>query len=250
MTSLQRKKDIKLDCGHAKQPPRQTRTLLVVPAYNEEETIEEVVRRSMNHVQVCVVDDGSRDRTVNIIEKIEGVHIIRHAKNTQFVGAITDGMGYALSAGYDFVITMDAGLSHNPDELPCFLTARGDADLVIGARDSAQIRGTPLYRRMLSKTGTFLMNSILTNNQQGEFKRLHDCTSGFRRYSRRAIEVIIATSLQSLSFGFLLESLVVISRAGLLISEVPISYTFSKSSLSLMDILGALRTWWYLRLAR
>ena len=69
----------------------ETRTLVLIPAHNEEETIEEVVRRAMKYAQVCVVDDCSRDRTYEILTLIDGAHVIRHEKNTNYGGAVTDG---------------------------------------------------------------------------------------------------------------------------------------------------------------
>lgn len=222
------------------------RTLVVIPAYNEEETIEEVVRRAGKYADVCVVDDCSRDRTPEILAGIPGVHVIRHERNTHIGGAVTDGMRHALAAGYDYVVTMDAGLSHSPDELPLFLAAEA-ADLVIGARDPALVAGVPLYRRLLSRAGTLLMNWVLRDPDRDGPRQLRDCTSGYRRYSRRAMEVITTTPLRSRSFDFLLESLALVSRAGLSIREVTISYQFTNSSLTWKVVREALGMWWHLR---
>ena len=223
-----------------------TRALVLIPAYNEEDTIEEIVRRSMVHCDVCVVDDGSTDRTADILATIDGVHTVRHTTNTRIAAAVVDGMRYALSAGYDWVITMDAGLSHNPDELKRFLNAE-DADLVIGARASDRVEGAPLYRRALSRAGTILLNRVLTTRRRGRNEKLSDCSSGYRRYSRRAMQVITETPLRSTHFDFLLESLALIDRASLSIEEVPISYVFSNSSLNWKSVVDALRMWWHLR---
>ncbi|TAH34909.1 MAG: glycosyltransferase family 2 protein [Planctomycetota bacterium] len=222
------------------------RFLVVIPAYNEEETIEEVVRRSQKHCDVCVVDDCSKDRTPEILASIPGVHVVRHQQNTHIAGAVLDGMRYALGNGYDYAVTMDAGLSHNPDELPRFLQCE-PADLVIGARDPGQVQGVPLRRRVLSRCGTFLMNSALSDRNRNGPKRLRDCTSGYRRYSRRAMEVLTTATLRSRAFDFLLESLAVLSRSGCSIREVPISYKFTNSSLNWRIVREALRMWWSLK---
>lgn len=223
-----------------------SRVLVVVPAYNEEETIEAVVTRSQRHADVCVVDDCSRDRTPEILARIPGVQVVRHERNTHIAGAVLDGMRHALARGYDYVVTMDAGLSHDPDELPRFL-ACPPADLVIGARDPSALRGVPLRRRLLSRAGTLLMNAILRDPRRDGPRRLADCTSGYRRYSRRAMEVLTTTPLRSRAFDFLLESLAVLSRSGCSIREVPISYTFTNSSLNWRIVREALRMWWSLR---
>lgn len=222
------------------------RFLVVIPAYNEEETIAEVVRRSLAHCDVLVVDDCSKDRTPEILAGIPGVQVLRHEKNTHIAGAVLDGMRYALAHGYDYVVAMDAGLSHDPDELPRFLQCE-PADLVIGARDSSQVHGVPLRRRVLSRCGTFLMNSALSDPNRNGPKRLRDCTSGYRRYSRRAMEILTTAKLRSRAFDFLLESLAVLSRNGCSIREVPISYQFTNSSLNWRIVREALRMWWSLR---
>ena len=221
------------------------RTLVVIPAYNEADTIEEVVRRSQKYADVCVVDDCSNDSTPRILASILGVHVIRHQKNTHIAGAVLDGMRYALAANYDYVVTMDAGLSHNPDELPRFLHAES-ADLVIGTRIRGAETNKSLYRRALSKTGTVLMNSILVAANRDGPRWITDCTSGYRRYSHRSVEVLTTTPMQCRSFDFLLETLAVMLRAGLSVREVPITYNFTGSSLNSKVVVEALGTWWRL----
>lgn len=121
------------------------KTLLIIPAYNEEETIRELVERGKKYIEVCVIDDHSSDKTPHILRDISGIHIITHEVNTHIPGAVLDGMQYAVIQNYDYAITMDAGLSHNPDEIPRFLDAP-DCDLVIGVR--TQKIKTPLYRKI------------------------------------------------------------------------------------------------------
>ncbi|HEX4886157.1 MAG TPA: glycosyltransferase [Casimicrobiaceae bacterium] len=222
------------------------RFLVVIPAYNEEGNIEEVVRGAQAHFDVCVVDDNSRDGTPRILASIEGVHVIRHERNTHIAGAILDGMRHALAAGYDYAITMDAGLSHDPDELPRFAQA-DSADLVIGTRLPGTERNKSVYRKALSRTGALLMNAILPPARGERPRRIRDCTSGYRRYSRRAMELLTNAPLRSRAFDFLLESLAVIARAGLTIREVPISYRFTGSSLDRRVVLEAFATWRRLR---
>jgi dolichol-phosphate mannosyltransferase len=222
------------------------RFLVVVPAYNEEDNIREVVLRSQAYCDVCVVDDNSKDRTPEILASIPGVHVIRHHQNTHIAGAVLDGMRYALAAGYDYVIAMDAGLSHNPDELPLFLQAE-PADLVIGTRGLRSEVNKSLYRRLLSRVGSLLMNSILAGGKRDGPAWIRDCTSGYRRYSRGAMTLLTSTPMQCRAFDFLLETLAVIVRAGLSVREVPITYVFTGSSLTNRIVLDALRTWWRLR---
>ena len=107
--------------------------IAIIPAYNEEESIEGVVRGALVYTDVCVVNDGSNDATPEILDAIDGIHVIHHKTNTHIPGCIRDGMRYAVKQGYRYAISMDAGFSHDPHEIPRFLKHR-QADLVLGCR--------------------------------------------------------------------------------------------------------------------
>lgn len=217
-----------------------SRFLVVVPAYNEADTIEEVVRRSLEHADVCVVDDASTDDTPKLVEAIPGAHCIRHTKNTHIAGALLDGFRYGDQSGYDFCVTMDAGLSHDPAALPSF-QSHTDADLVIGYRERRV--GVPWYRTGLSRGANALMNLAL----QRRFvpwggAGLKDVTSGYRMYSRAAVRLLLDAPLESRAFDFHIEALTYVFRAGMKIEEVPIEYEMSNSSLRPQIVIEALRT--------
>jgi dolichol-phosphate mannosyltransferase len=216
------------------------RTLVVVPAYNEAETIEEVARRASRHADVCVVDDASTDGTAERVAGLPHVHVIRHASNTHIAGAILDGFRHARAHGYSCCVTMDAGLSHDPDAVPVF-QARADADLVVGWR--ARREGVPLLRAGLSRVANWLTNLALERRLlPWGGAGLRDCTSGFRLYSRRAYELLLAAPLRCRAFDFHIESLALVYRAGMRIEEVPITYRFTNSSLRRDIVVEALRT--------
>lgn len=217
------------------------RFLVVVPAYNEADSIEEVARRAARHADVCVVDDASTDGTAELVEGLERVHCIRHQRNTHIAEGILDGFRHALDAGYDFCITMDAGLSHDPDAIPDF-QARSDADLVLGYRSARE--KVPGYRKAISAGANLLMNMALARRPlPWGGAGLRDCTSGYRMYSRRAVELLTRVPLRSRAFDFHIEALAVVHRAGLRVVEVPITYRFSNSSLQPAIVWEALRTW-------
>ncbi|HEY7913595.1 MAG TPA: glycosyltransferase family 2 protein [Blastocatellia bacterium] len=216
--------------------------LVVIPAYNEEETIEQVIRLSQPYADVCIVDDASTDATPQILARLNGVHTIRHQKNTHIAGAILDGMRYAVEAGYDFCITMDAGMSHDPKAIPDF-KQQTSSDLVIGYRRKKM--NVPFYRKALSLAGTTLINLAL--NRGRIFRRgplLRDVTSGYRMYSRRALELLLRSDTKSRSFDFHLEALAFIYLNGMSVKEIPITYVHSNSSLRLKVVGHALQTWW------
>lgn len=216
------------------------RTAVVIPAYNEAETIEELVRRASRHADVCVVDDASTDGTGDLAEQSGATHCVRHETNTHIAGGILSGFRWVLSEGYDRCITMDAGLSHDPDVIPAFM-AHSQADLVLGYR--AERDQVPLYRQALSWGGNSLMNLALP----GRFvpwggAGIRDATSGYRMYSQRAMQLLVDAQMQSRTFDFHIEALAYVYRAGFRIEEEPIRYAFTNSSLRPAIVLDALRT--------
>ena len=218
------------------------RYLVVIPAYNEADSIEQVVELSRQYADVCVVNDASTDATPQILAGIEGIHTIHHAKNTHIPGAILDGMRYALDAGYDFCITIDAGLSHDPHVIADF-KEHSAADLVIGYREK-RVK-VPLYRKALSFAARLVMNHALgKRSKEGKRLALKDVTSGYRMYSRKALELILQSPMKSRSFDFHLEALARVYRSELKIEEIPITYIFSNSSLRWRVVGHALETWW------
>ena len=111
------------------------KTLIIIPAYNEELTIGSVVALARKYGDVLVVDDGSADRTSEIARNA-GAFVIKHETNMGKGAALRTGFEYALSMDYKIVVTLDADGQHNPDEIPVLLEpiVNGKADLVIGSR--------------------------------------------------------------------------------------------------------------------
>jgi len=204
--------------------------IIIIPAYNEEETIEELIIRAKKFADVCVINDNSNDATPEILEKFSDIHVIHHEKNTHIPGGLLDGMRYAVAQGYEYGIAIDAGLSHNPDEIPHFID-HPHSDLAIGTRTVKT--NTPLYRKVLSFVGNIIYNSSL-EFPASIFKRKYykDISSGYRRYSKNAMQLIISKKTESKSFDILFETVMYIYRNRLTISEVPITYDFSNSSLN------------------
>jgi len=218
----------------------QNRFLAVIPAYNEAATIEDLVIRASRYADVCVVDDASTDGTADIVEATGKAHCIRHEKNTHIAGALLDGLRYAVAEDYPFCITMDAGLSHDPDFIPRF-QEHTDADLVIGYREETV--NVPCYRRGLSWAARTLMNlALVPRFVPWGGAGLQDVTSGYRMYARDAFSLLVDAKMRSRTFDFHLESLAYVYRAGMSIKEIPIRYEFTNSSLRLAIVRDALRT--------
>jgi len=216
-----------------------SKNLVVIPAHNEEETIYDVVTMSLKHADVSVTDDGSRDNTADILKFVQAecnqdkhphkLNIITHPQATHIPKGLQDGLLFAVASEYDFIVTMDAGLSHDPDALPAFFNYNSKIDVVIGSRRKTQ--NVPLYRKVISTMARVVVNYALTTSYfdiQGP--GIKDCTSGYRRYSKRACELISKAELKSKAFDFHMEALALCYRAEMNVEEIPINYVFSNSS--------------------
>lgn len=213
--------------------------LVIIPCRNEEKTVGAIAEAARPHADLCFVDDASTDRTGERLLTIPGIHVITHSRRTHIPGAILDGMRFAVDNGYDVAVTMDAGLSHDPNDLPRFFE-HGGCDLVIGARRKTV--GTPAHRRLFSRAATRIVNYGLSPSWHDlKGPAFSDCTSGFRMYSRAALQAVLAAPLASRSFGFHMEALAVVYARGLSIREIPIAYTFTRSSFNPAALWDGLR---------
>ena len=205
-------------------------TIIIIPVYNEEQTIGELIERSKIYADICVVNDGSIDKTADIVNSYSEVVQIIHQKNTHIPQTIRDGMKYAYEKNYDYVITMDAGLSHLPEELIHFIE-HPDCDLLIGFREKKI--NVPWYRNLLSKIGSISINMVIRPFFSIlPYRQYKDITSGYRRYSKKAIKILLNRKMISRTYDFHSESFMLIYRNGLTIKEIPITYVYTNSSLN------------------
>jgi len=200
--------------------------LAAIPAYNEEVAIGTVVLRTKRHVdQVFVVDDGSYDKTAMIAE-LAGASVFRFKENQGKGIALRYAFLHAKEIGADIVVCLDGDGQHNPDEIPRLLTPilSGNADMVIGSRFLNIQSDIPRYRRAGQTILTSLTNSITTT-------KVTDSQSGFRAFSKKAIETI---SLDEKGIG--IESYMQRSAddSGLKIAEVPITCRYDLEHASKM----------------
>jgi len=166
------------------------RRLVIVPAFNEENSIGQVVDDVLGSglgLDVVVINDGSLDRTGEVA-RARGARVITLPFNLGIGGAVQTGLKFAHRHGYDVAIQIDGDGQHVPSEIPLLLAPlqRREADVTIGSRyiGPRQYR-TPLMRR-LGMLVFSVVNSLLIG------QRITDNTSGFRAYNRRAIEFLSA----------------------------------------------------------
>lgn len=203
-------------------PTRHGRTLVFVPAFNEETTVGDVVRSVLDEVpevDVLVVDDGSTDRTAEVA-RAAGARVASLPFNQGLGAALHTGYLVAARDGYDYCAHLDADGQHPAGELRKLLTQVWDenCDLALGSRyHPVQYELPPVYRPNLARrTGIWLFRGLLKLTSGTEFT---DTTSGLRAANRRAI-ALFAHRYQP-DFGEL-ESLQRSVREGLRITEVPV----------------------------
>ena len=192
--------------------------LVCIPAYNEEEHIQDVIKKSLSHVdRVIVCDDGSTDNTAKIAKDAGAVVISQ--KNQGYGAAIATLFEYARRENSQILITLDGDGQHDPDQIPSLIDAitTHDVDVVIGSRFLDDTTKSSRYR----KTGIKIITSA--SNYGTNFK-VTDSQSGFRAYSKNAIDAIHPTE-QGMSVST--EILLKISNKGLSLAEVPITISYN-----------------------
>ena len=188
--------------------------IAVIPCLNEEHFISDVVFKTIEHVdKVIVIDDGSKDATARLARDA-GAEVISHTSSQGAGAATRTGLEAALKYGADIVVTLDGDGQHDPREIPLLTKPMvdGKADLVIGSRFLAEAK-VFLYRKFGIEVITWLYNA-------GHRHKISDAQSGFRAYSRKALECIDITYP---GFGFSIETLVQARKYGLTIYEAPVT---------------------------
>jgi glycosyltransferase involved in cell wall biosynthesis len=193
-----------------------------IPAFNEELTIARVVLGAQKHANIVVVcDDGSSDLTAQIAERL-GAIVIRHERNSGYGAALQSLFKQAKALNADILVTLDSDGQHNPEEIPLLVKPieKGDAEVVLGSRfkDENGTADMPPYRKLGVRLITKLSNGSSKN-------AVSDSQSGFRAYSRAALEQLRGISENGMSAS--IELLRAVQKSGLKVSEVPISCKYS-----------------------
>ncbi len=202
-------------------------TLIIVPTYNERENLRPLVGKVLGlpvPVDLLVVDDNSPDGTGKLADELAAAHdavqVLHRAGKEGLGRAYCAGFVWALARGYEFVFEMDGDFSHNPEDIPRFLEAAADADLVLGSRYANGIRviNWPL-RRLLLSLGAAKYVRIVTGMP------FSDPTGGFKCFRRRALQSVDLEQVHSNGYSFQIEMTHKLWRQGLRVAEVPITFT-------------------------
>lgn len=209
-------------------------TLVIVPAYNEEESILEVVRdlnENAPFVDVLVVNDGSTDETSQIL-KANGINHIDLVKNLGIGGAVQTGYKYALRNDYDIAVQFDGDGQHSAKYIAELVKpiAEGRADLVVGSRFKGDTGG---YKSsVMRRLGITILSAVL---KLASTNKIEDVTSGFRAADRKVIELFANYYPDDYPEP---ESLAFVARKGLRVTEAPVSMNErlgGESSIKKMD---------------
>ncbi|MBI5209981.1 MAG: polyprenol monophosphomannose synthase [Elusimicrobia bacterium] len=230
------------------------KVVATIPTFNEVDNIASLVDAlyglGVSGLEVLVVDDDSPDGTSAEVERLRasgrygGLGLITRPGPAGRGWAGRDGFLEAMARGADFVVEMDGDWSHQPRHVPELLAAMADCDVALGSRfvGGGTDFDRPLARRVVTKAANAFTRTVLGLTVQ-------DCNSGFRCFSRRALEVIRPETLKSAGPSIVHEVLFRAADAGLRIKEVPIEFVDRKKGDSKLDLWRlAAGYWWVLKI--
>jgi dolichol-phosphate mannosyltransferase len=202
-------------------------TIVVIPTYNEAlgvEAVLDAVLAATPDADILVVDDSSPDGTGLLVQAHPAhghrVFLLSRGEKDGLGAAYRAGFAWAVERAYDVIVQMDADLSHPPARIPALIEALDSADLAIGSRyvRGGGVRNWSVRRRLISWAGNAYVRAVLRLG-------VHDATAGFRAYRRDALLRLGALESQSNGYSFQIENTWRASRAGLAVTEVPITFT-------------------------
>lgn len=220
-------------------------TYIVIPTYNEKETIADLVHSILNlgiDAEILIVDANSPDGTGEIADQLAKkflqVEVLHNPKRLGLGKETLGALNYVYNKGADYVVTMDADFSHKPRYIPIMLNAAQDYDFVIGSRyiEGGKINYPP-FRKFLSYSANLFASALLG-------LRTRECTTAFRCFSKKALQVILNAEIVSEGYVFQTEVIYRIQKAGLTIREVPIIFddrTRGQSKMSYKEIIGGIK---------
>ena len=201
------------------------KTLIIIPTYNEKDNIEKIINEIFNlnkDVQILFVDDNSPDGTSDIIKSFNSLNInlITRKAKLGLGSAYIEGFNWAINNNFDYVVQMDADLSHNPKDISKLTQKTGEFDLIIGSRyiNGISIVNWPLSRLILSYLANLYARLIIGIP-------IFDVTGGFKCISTRLLKQINLNNIKSEGYSFQIEVNFLAWIHNFKIKEVPIVFT-------------------------
>ncbi len=225
------------------------KVLVLIPTYNEEESISNLLARlqavreklaNSFDIDILVVDDGSPDKTVEIIKSLDfsKIKVLQRDQKNGLGPAYLAGFTEGLKSDYQYFVEMDADLSHQPEELPTLLDKAGEDKFVIGTRwmPGGSVVNWPKKRQFISKMGTKYAAFALN-------LPFRDLTSGYRVIPRGFLESIEFTEIETRGYGFQVEMAIKANQNGFKIIEVPIKFVERENGHSKMSLAIVWEAW-------
>ena len=239
--------------GSESAPAERKRGLVVMPTYNEIDAVADVVSAVLaqdERLSVLVVDDASPDGTGAVVDALAAaeprIHVLHRREKSGLGSAYVAGFRWALARNFDWMFEMDADGSHDPRYLSDLIEATTDLDLVVGSRYTVGVNvvNWPMSRLLLSYFANKYARWVTG-------LRLADSTSGFKCFTRPALEAIDLDAVDSTGYAFQIEMNVRAWKKGFRVGEVPIVFTdrvAGQSKMSGAIIREAVWRVWALRL--
>jgi glycosyltransferase involved in cell wall biosynthesis len=214
------------------------KTLVMMPTYNEIETLEKSVAELFRHnpnVELLVIDDNSPDGTGALADRLAAsltaMHVLHRGGKEGLGKAYLAGISWGIANGFEFLVQMDADGSHRAHDLPKLLESAGLDQLVIGSRwvPGGAVRNWPWYRMLISRFGNFYAARMLGSN-------LGDLTAGFRVYGKELLLKLPLENVAAQGYGFQVEMTKNVLAIGSKVIEVPIEFVERENGVSKMTL--------------
>ena len=193
--------------------------IIQIPCYNEEETLPVTYADlpkqidGIDTIEVLIIDDGSKDRTVEVARELGINHIVRQKKNAGLARGFMTGIDACLRLGADIIVNTDGDNQYCGQDIPKLIAPilEGKADFVVGDRQTDTIAHFSKLKKKLQKIGSGVVRRAANAD-------IHDTTSGFRAYSRDAALRLIVLS----DYSYTLETIILAGRQKIAVDNVPI----------------------------
>ena len=209
-----------------REPSTQTSCLILIPTYNESQNLPELMKRifelGLPALEVLIIDDASPDGTGLLAEDLSKryenrIHVLHRDRKEGLGPAYLAGYTEALARNSQYIVQMDADLSHPPEFLPKLLESAEGCDMAIASRyitGGGVDQSWGIRRRLLSRLGN-MYSRIITNMP------IRDATSGFRCFHRSVLEYLCQQTIRCRGFGFQIEVTYHVWRQGFRLEEIP-----------------------------
>ena len=221
--------------------------LIITPTYNENANISTLISNIRDidtevNLHILIIDDASPDGTASTIKKImqndSSLYLIEREGKNGLASAYCDGFKWAIDNNYDYVIQMDADLSHSPNDVLKFIDKIDTYDIIVGSRykTGVNVVNWPLRRLILSYFANIYARIFTGMN-------IYDLTSGYKCINIEALKVIDLDKVKSEGYSFQIEMNFIFSNKGFKLMEVPIIFhdrTVGESKMSKKIIFEAI----------